>query len=48
MELVLIAITTKPCEATRLASQAIEDLVAVNPGLIATPPNVPAEVVVGL
>ena len=39
--------TTKPCEARRGPSQAMLDWLAVNPGEMATAPNVPSAVVVG-
>jgi len=47
VEFVLMLITTKPWDATRRASQARLDRVAVKPGATATPPKVPCDVSVG-
>jgi hypothetical protein len=45
--LVLMAITTKPLEASRGPYQATDDWLAMKPGAKTTPPNVPWLVSVG-
>ena len=42
-----MVMTTKPCDAMRGPSQEMLDCPAVNPGEMATAPNVPSDVVVG-